>query len=351
MIETLFDKGQPPAVALFFGEEDYLVESTARELFERIAAADTTGMNADILDGDSTTIDAVVSMARAYPMMAEHRVVWVRRFDSMSLRKDRKGRDPLSAFLSDPPSHSTLIITGSFESAHGIGAAMKRNASAAQKKIAGMRFPLGALLQHAVWMEFPQYRDNQIGPWLTKYCKQFGSSITDEAIELLKVRIGPSLRELALEVDKIRTYLPDGSPITEQAVRDVVGSERSSTIFDLQKALAKRNITEAQRVVHAMLSTTRQEMLIINGLSRFFVSCFMLVDLRGNTDPTTIAQRVGVPQFALNDYMDAVQAYGPAGLERAIVALTEADSKLKSTGADGLTIIQSMIASLAIPAR
>jgi DNA polymerase-3 subunit delta len=351
MIDSLFDKGQPPAIAVFFGEEDFLVEAAARALFERLAAADSSGMNADIVDGDSTSIDAVVSMARAYPMMTDHRVVWVRRFDSMTVKKDRKGRDPLSAYLADPPKHSTLIITGTFDAAHGMGAAMKRNAAATQKKIAAMRFPVGALLQHTSWIEFPRLRDNQVGPWLTKHCRELGNTITDEAIELLKVRIGSSLRELAIEIDKVRTYLQDGAPITEQAVSDVVGSEKSATIFELQKAIAKRNIVDAQRIIHAMLATSRQEMLIVNSLARFFVSSFMIADLHGSTDPATMAQRVGIPSFALNDYIDAVQAYGAVGLERAIVALADADSQLKSTGADGLTILQSMVASLAAPAR
>lgn len=345
------DKGALPTVVMYFGEEDFLVEDAARTLFDRIAAYDSTGMNADILDGDQTSLDAIISVARSYPMMSDHRVVWVRRFDHLSLRKDRKGRDPLTTYLNNPAQHTTLIITGAFEAAHGVAAMQRRNATSAQKKIAAMRFPLNALLQHAAWTEFPRLRENQVGSWLSKYGNTNGFSITDEAVELLCARIGTGIRELLLEIEKIRAYIPDGTPITEQAVRDVVGSEQQATILDLQKAIAKRNTAMAQRIVHNMLSTSRQEMLIVNALARFFTACFMLVELRGTADPSTIAQRIGVPPFALNDYMDAVQAYGANGVERAIIALAEADSQLKSTGGDSLSILQSMIASVAQPAK
>lgn len=350
IVDTLYANGHPPAVAVFFGEEDYLVEDAARDLFRRVARDDTSGMNADILDVESTTIESALSVARSYPMMSERRVVWLRRFDSASAKKDRKGRDPLSQYVSDPPRHTTLIITGAFESAFGIGALRQKNPAAAAKKIAAMRFPASLLLANTDWVEFPRMRDSQASSWLTSYCKEHEWKIEPAAVDALLLRCGASIRALVNEIEKVQTFLNNAPHITAVDVESVVGGGRINSVFDLQRAVAKRNMPEAQRMLVSMMSSTRQEMQILAVLTRFFVAAYVLADLRSGVDQATMAQRAGIPVFAVGDHLDAVQAYGVTGIESALFALRDADSDLKSTGGDTLAIMQTLLARIA-PSR
>ncbi|MBU3741326.1 MAG: hypothetical protein FGM24_03460, partial [Candidatus Kapabacteria bacterium] len=122
MIDQMIASGSFPPVLLIFGASDLMVEEAARRLYDAAAALDTTGMNTDVLDGEDTSIDTIVSLAKSYPMMSDRRVIWVRRFDKVAVRKDKQGRDPMSAYLRDPSTSTLLLLTASIEAADGISA-------------------------------------------------------------------------------------------------------------------------------------------------------------------------------------------------------------------------------------
>jgi DNA polymerase III subunit delta len=345
-IDTLLNNGAPAPVILLFGEEDYLVEQTAKGLYDRLAAADQTGMNADVLDGDSASIDAILSIARSYPMMADRRVIWVRRFEKVSAKKDRKGNDPLSAYLKSPSQTTVLILTASFDAADGISSSLQRNKAAAEKKIAVMRFPVGALLQKATWVEFPRLKGAQLASWIASEFKTNGCSIEPEAVDLLQMKSDSSLRELSLEIGKVVLYAGGETVITLNHVNDVVGSGRSYTVYDLQRAISKRSIDQAFRILDAIQTGGRQEMLVISALTRFFTALFVLTDAQSMSDRNEMARAAGVPPFALAEHLDALEAYGSAGVERALDVLAEADSTLKSSPMDPTIVLERMLASM-----
>lgn len=345
-VDKLLNKGAPAPIIVLFGEEEFLVEQTAKSLYERLAAMDTTGMNADVMDGEGTSIDSIVSIARSYPMMADRRVIWVRRFEKVAAKKDRKGNDPLSAYLVNPSTTTVLIISGGFDAADGISAALQRNKAAAEKKIASMRFPLGVLLQKTTWVEFPRMKGTQLSAWITAEFGNHGRTVSAEAMDLLQMKSGTSLRELALEIGKVILYAGDSKEITLDHVNAVGGSGRSFTVYDLQRSIARRSIDESFRILNRIMSTGRQEMLVISSLTRFFTALFVLIDARAMSDRNDMAKAAGIPPFAVAEHLDALESFGPAGVERALDLLAEADSTLKSSPMDSIIVLERMLASM-----
>ena len=83
MIDKILKSGAFPPVMLLFGEEDLLVQEEAQRLYNAASAQDATGMNCEIVDGDGMTLDAILGIARSFPMMSDRRVLWVRRFEAV----------------------------------------------------------------------------------------------------------------------------------------------------------------------------------------------------------------------------------------------------------------------------
>ena len=96
-----------------------------------------------------------------------------------------------------------------------------------------------------------------------------------------------------------------------------------------------------------MLAADRQEMLIITMLTRFFTVLWKLSD-----EPATgknhfqLAGAVGINPYFVAEYLSALKKYKPEELDRAFIALAEADSQLKSTGGSSIMILQKMLLSI-----
>ncbi len=350
MIDDLIKSGKYPPVLLLFGEEELLVDEAARRLFAAASADDVSGMNSDTLDGEGASLDSVLTIARSYPMMGERRVVWVRRFDKATGAKDKKGNDVMAAYLASPSTSTFLLLTAALPSLDGLQASMQKSAATSQRKIASQKPPIGALLKHALWHEFPRMREAQVRVWVRTRAKTIGMTIDDATIDFLLLRCGTQLRDLALELDKLLTYAGDRHDVTLDDVNAVVGAGKTYNIFELQRAIGRADVGSAYTILTRMMEAERQEMLIIAMLTRYFLSLYKLLDLRGVTDRGEVAKRAGIPLFAVGDHMEAIDRLGGARIERALLLLVQADASIKSSSADALTILQSALSQMLEPA-
>lgn len=347
MIDQLIASASFPPVLLIFGASDLLVEEAAQQLYKAAAATDPTGMNADVLDGEQVTIDAITSLARSYPMMSDRRIIWVRRFEKVTVRKDKSGSDPISAYLRDPSSSTFLLLTASIEAADGISAALQRNKATATKKMHGLKHPFNLLLSSHAWVEYPAMRESQARAWVRDRAKGHGWTIDEASLDILMMRTGASLRDLAMELDKLETYVGDRRAITADDVLEVTASGRAYTVYDLQRAVGRLDAPAAYTIVTRMMELGRQEMLILAMLTRYVLALFRLADARlQTTDQAAMARMAEIPTFALGDHLDALDRLGPARVERALHALALADATLKSSSSDPLTVLHTMLARI-----
>jgi len=329
-LKTMISKKMYPPVLLICGEEEFLIDHAAEQLFAGASTLDTTGMNADVLDGEDVALDAILSIARSYPMMSERRVVWVRRFDKVTVgREGKKGDHPLVQYLKQPLESTFLLLTATLPPV--------KNKSTA-------KFPWNALFEHASVIEYPRMRENHVAAWVRDRATSLGRTITPDAADYLVARCGTSLRDLSMEIDKLTLYMGDRTDVTVDDVNEIAGAGKTYTIFELQKAIGRRDLPAAMTICTKMMEAERLEMLIITMLTRYFVTLFRLSDVRGViNDNAEIARTVGVPPYFVNEYLDVLQRYSPAHIEAAIGALGSADATIKSTSGNSIQILQSML--------
>ncbi len=343
MIDTWITSGTFPSVLTLFGEEDLLVYEQAQKLYDAASALDATGMNCEILDGDGLTLEAVLSIARSFPMMSDRRVLWVRHFEDVSATKGRKGADLMEAYLDDPAQTTFLLLTADLPKASGLGAAVQKSKDGGKRKIAALKYPFNVLLAKGAWVEYPRMGEQQAASWLMDRAKKRRLEIKPQAAAFLVARSGRTLRELALEFDKVLTYLGDRQTITEQDILTVVGAGKEYNIFELQHAINRRDLPRAITIVTRMLEVDRQEMMILSMLTRHFVSLFRMIDARAQTQQTDIARAAAISPFAVSEYLSAVDRLGPRTIERGLHELRSAEATLKSRSIDPLLVLEQML--------
>ncbi|MBM2814373.1 MAG: polymerase subunit delta [Ignavibacteria bacterium] len=351
-ISEIIKSTNPPPVLLIFGDEDFLVEEALDALIEFAEKSTRETYELEMLNGSDISLDALSNLASAYPFITSRRMIIVRHFEelvSTTTSKKKVSSPAFTRYLDSPQPTTFLVCTASHDSLNGIGAEM-RNAqkkAKAEKKIEGLKFPLNLMLLRHAWLEFPKIYESDLSGWLKSRLSKSGLEASAEAIELMIAHAPPELRSLNNEIGKLQAYLKDRKKVTGEDVLNVVGASRVWNVFELQKAVGERNLQKSLLILENMLAADRQEMLIITMLTRFFTVLWKLSD-----EPATgknhfqLAGAVGINPYFVAEYLSALKKYKPEELDRAFIALAEADSQLKSTGGSSIMILQKMLLSI-----
>jgi DNA polymerase-3 subunit delta len=219
-------EGSFERVYYFLGKDDFLKESTARELVTAAVDPSTRDFNFEVLRGDEVAAERLDTVLATPPMFADRRMVVVR--DVSSLRKD--ARSVLAAYLARPAADLVLLL---------IDPSGERD---------------DELAAAAFVVDFDELSPDRVAAWIVHHAQTtLGATISESTAALLHQAVGTDLAALASELDKLSSY-SGGTAIDDNAVRAVVGIRSGETMADLLDAVADRNAKKALALVPVVLS-------------------------------------------------------------------------------------------------
>lgn len=345
-----------PPVLLLFGEEEFLVDEAYHALINAAVATEQDRIDFDAVDGESTTAEAIVSMALAFPFMSSKRVVAVKNFEAMFTSRGSKKEQNTSPFiklLQEPPETTFLLLRANLKELNGLRSKLSnpKQQEQAKKQIASLKFPFKNLIENGLWIEFSKIHERDIASWAANRLRERDKEIMPEAVEFLIAKAGSSLRDVNNEIEKLLIFIQDKRRITSEDAASVVGASKTYNIFELQKAIGERNLQRSLNITMNMLAAERQEILIVTMLTRYFLILFKLIEAAQATKNTfTLAQSMGISSFFIPEYLDALKRYSPSEIENAFFALVTADKTLKSTSESPQIVLQKMLVAIIVPA-
>lgn len=317
--DRLFQKKKLEPIYFFFGEEDFLIDEAVRAI--RWAVFDSEleeAANTVVLYGSEVSLGAIVSAASEYSMFSEKRLVIVRQFEKV--RKD-SSRDKQAAqlaefwrYVQDPLPTTTLVLTA--------GALDKQEL----KK------------EPFVWLEKVSYEFAALksgAEFAEQYAARLGWRLTPEAARNLDIFVGNSARELGSELQKIINYVGNrvDKTITGRDVLEVVTVLKEYDVFALQRAIAERDLRQASGIALKILEKEGSLMPIINYFTVFFVRLWKLKSpaaLRmSDQDAAKELGLYGGQIYFLKEYRRYAEVFSMRDIERALLALHQADLALK----------------------
>jgi DNA polymerase-3 subunit delta len=159
--------------------------------------------------------------------------------------------------------------------------------------------------------------------------------------------VGTSLRGIQSELDKLYLYVSKRRTITVADVQAVVGMSKEFNIFELQNALAGKDVRRSTEILERMLEAGESATMMIAMLTRFFATLWKLHDMRRRGVRTQEQARgAGINPFFLREYQSALNQYPASEVEHAFSLLAAADEGLKSTSTDPKQIMHSLITQL-----
>ncbi|MBE0645093.1 MAG: DNA polymerase III subunit delta [Bacteroidetes bacterium] len=245
-------------VYLLYGEEEFLIERTAKKLLSAALGDNDPSFNLDLFRGSEQKAEEITIAANAFPFMGDKRVVFVRESDGLL-------KQPSLAQYVQNPSRDTVLILCGGELKPGRSRA-KKTASAVdilvfllgQEKI---KTPVGCAV------EFKSLKDAAAQQWIVHEFEQGGKAITPEACTVFHALKGNATRELSSEIEKMLLALPEKATIEVEDVYENLGASRQYNVFELSTAVFERNGRRAQEIVQHLLST-EDPLMIVNMLFR-----------------------------------------------------------------------------------
>lgn len=292
------------------GEEPFFIDKIEGEIEQRALPEAEKGFNQTILYGKDTDAISLLDVLRRYPMMSERQVVILREAQEM------KGLADLLSYIENPMPTTLFVISHKY------------------KKVDGNTKLGKALKAKSLVFESKKLYDNQVADWVTGYCRSRNLSIEPPAAALLAEYLGTDLAKITNEVDKLALNLPAGATVNAAHVQEYVGISKEYNVFELQKALAARDLPKIARIEQHFRANIRRNPLIptLNSLYAFFSKVYALHFLKDKPDQELVKALDLRSEWFLKDYKAALRSFTLPQTEAVLGLLREYD--LRSKGVD-----------------
>ena len=311
IIENLEKKIYHPVYVLY-GEEPYFIDVITDHIQDNVLTDVEKEFNLTVLYGRDTSVAAVQEYARRVPMMANYHVVVVRE------AQDLDNIEKLESLFKYDLSTTILVIAFKY------------------KKIDKRKTFAKAVASKGVLFESRRIYDNQVPGWISAQVVKSGYSIAPNACELLAEYLGADLEKIRNELEKLTINIPAGSRITEEIIERNIGISKEYNIFELQRALGRKDVVGANRIILNFAANPRQNplILVITVLFNYFSKLLVYHQLDHSRPRNEQASVLSVNPVFLRDYEEAARNYSQKQVRKTISILREFDLRSKGYGSN-----------------
>jgi DNA polymerase III subunit delta len=324
------ERGQPPPLALLHGPDEQLLDD-ALTLVQDTLFADPSerALGREVLEGDAVTTETIVRSAMTLPFMTRWRLVVVRRAQALNA----KGADILTAYARDPNPTTCLILLAD----DNLLASRERRSD---------HWLLGALPATAL-VALPLRKGRALEDWLKQRAAVEGVTVSDEAARLLVQWVGDDGARLLGEARK--AALAGGGDHRKVGVNEVnavVGEHRASDVFELTRAVERRDLSQSMRLLDRLLAT-EEPIFLLSLLTRSVRIALTVRDLAaaGQTADQIARSVRPVPVPVVQNIMQRVAGSAGAALPRQLARCCEVEWRCKS-GGQGRAELTALVAEL-----
>jgi DNA polymerase-3 subunit delta len=311
LIEEL-KKGIFKPVYLLTGEENYYIDVVSNYFEEEVIDPSMRDFDQTVMYGRDVDMATVVSTVKRYPMMSPVHLVLVKEAQDIDIRQ----WDRLAAYLQQPSDRSVLVLCYR------------------HKKLDKRTAVYKAIDKVGVVYESPRIYDNQVPSWILREVAAHGYTITDKAAAMMAENIGVDLGKIANELSKLYPLLPQGGAITEQLVEDQIGISKDYNVFELQKAIGRRDPVMCNRIVNHFAANPKKNpiQMMLPLLYGYFLKIMFYHQLENKSDAAKV---LGCAPSFVQDYALAARNYPLGKLATCIGYLYETDLRSKGVRNSG----------------
>jgi len=165
-------------------------------------------------------------------------------------------------------------------------------------------------------------KDYQLTEWTSQMIQQMGLSINQKALLVLADHIGNDLSRLQNEIDKLAVNLQGRKNITEEDIEKYIGISKEFNVFELQEAIATRNLSKAIRIIQYFKANPKAApiQLILPTLYAYFSKVYSVFGMENRSEQALMNVFYRNP-FVVKQALQTSKEYGEDGLEKILLLL------------------------------
>lgn len=317
-IEEDIKTGNFKQVYLLYGEEGYLKKQYRDKLKAAMTAPDDT-MNFTAYEGKDTSPRELIDLAETLPFFADRRVILVENSGFF-----KNACDDLAEYMEQiaPSTHFIFV-----EEEVDKRSRMYKNVKKAGKIV-----------------EFATQSEELITRWILGRLKREGKNITGNVMQLFLSKTGTDMGNIDRELEKLICYTLGRDVITAEDVESITTEQTTNKIFDMVNAIAEHNQKKALDLYYDLLALKEPPMRIMYLISRQFQILFNIRDMSSKgLDNNTMAQKAGVPPFAVRRNVTQAKGFTMAQLKQALRDGVEFEEAVKTGRMDDQMAVEVFI--------
>ncbi len=314
------------------GEEAYYIDIISNYIEQHVLDENDREFNQTVIYGKDADLATIISQAKQFPMMSDYQVVIVKEAQNLKELNKSGGSDDgeekslskssgnaLTAYLQHPQPTTILVFCYKYKALDKRSAVYK------------------SLQKTGVFLETKRLYDNQLPDWISGYVQEKQYKISPKASFLLAEYLGNDLSKIVNEIEKLLINVAPGAEITAELVQDNIGMSKEFNVFELQDALAKKDILKANRIINYFSANEKEHPAVMTMSSLYnYFNKILLYHFTPDKSKFAVASALGVNPFFVEGYAKAAQHYGTAKLKSIFGYLKEYDLKTKGVENSGV---------------
>ncbi len=297
-------------IYILMGDESYYIDKISDYIAEHVLRPEERDFNQTVVFGSDISASQIVDSAKAFPMMAEKRVVIVKEAQNL------KGTEPLVKYFKQPVVSTVLVLC------HKNGSIDKRKKIIPAAQVGG-----------AVIFESKKLYERELPGFITSYFMQHEITVEQKAAQMIADHVGADLHRLTSELDKILISFSEADRmVTPEIVEKEIGVSKDFNAFELRSAIIQRDIYKANLITKYFDNNPKAGSLFsfLPMLFSYFENLMIAFYSPNRSNENALAQFLELRNgWAAKDYLTGMRNYSGMKTMQIISKIREIDAKSK----------------------
>ncbi len=308
------------------GEEDFFIDKVVHYAENHILNSNEAEFNLSVFYGKDAAWVDVVNACRRYPMFAERQVVLLKEAQQM------RDIEKLETYFENPLKSTIFVV------------------SYKDKKLDGRTKFAKLVKDKAVLITTKKLYENQLADWTQQLVQTRGLTISQKALSLIVDHIGNDLSRINNEIEKLSINLGERKNISDDDVEKYIGVSKEFNVFELQSALAKKDLSKAIRIISYFEANPKAAplQLMLPTFYSFFSKVYMIHGLQSK-DEKSVAAALNIKDFQSKELLLTARIYTYSNVENVLLLLHQYNLKsvgINSTGIETASLLKELVVKM-----
>ena len=297
-------------IYILMGDESYYIDKISDYIAEHVLKPEERNFNQTVVFGSDISASQIVDSAKAFPMMAEKRVVIVKEAQNL------KGTEPLVKYFKQPVVSTVLVLC------HKNGSIDKRKKIIPAAQVGG-----------AVIFESKKLYERELPGFIISYFMQHEITVEQKAAQMIADHVGADLHRLTSELDKILISFSEADRmVTPEIVEKEIGVSKDFNAFELRSAIIQRDVYKANLITKYFDNNPKAGSLFsfLPMLFSYFENLMIAFYSPNRSNENALVQFLELRNgWAAKDYLTGMRNYSGIKTMQIISKIREIDAKSK----------------------